>query len=73
MSDDDDELANAIYVALVNPDTTWWDDLTPDMQEGYRRAARVVRRMVLNEAIDHLTKHHGGGWFVSDILELRDG
>ena len=33
-------VANAIYVAMVQPDTIWWDDLTPEMQEPFLRAAR---------------------------------
>lgn len=42
--DDIDELANLIYCAVVLPDTIWWDDLTPEAQAGWRRAARAVLR-----------------------------
>lgn len=32
-------LANDLYVRVVRPELTWWDDLTPETQEGWRRAA----------------------------------
>lgn len=35
-------LANRLYVAVVQPDTIWWDDLTPDLKEGWLRAARAM-------------------------------
>lgn len=41
-----DRIANAIYVGLVNPDLTWWDDLDPEMQAAYRRAALHVVREI---------------------------
>lgn len=37
-----DQLANDLYVAVVQPDTIWWDDLTPEMQDAWRRAAKVA-------------------------------
>ena len=39
-----EELANDLYVTVVNPDLTWWDDLPPGMQEGWLRAAALVER-----------------------------
>lgn len=39
---DEDTLANALYVACVQPELTWWDDLPPDAQEAWRRAARTA-------------------------------
>ena len=39
---DIDDLANKMYVAAVQPDTLWWDDLPPEMQDGWRRAARAA-------------------------------
>ena len=38
------EWADLIYKAVVNPDLMWWDDLTPEMQEAYLRAADAVLR-----------------------------
>ena len=29
--------AEALYIAVVRPETIWWDDLTPEMQDGWRR------------------------------------
>lgn len=40
-----DYIANMLYVSVAQPDTIWWDDLTPDMQDAWRRAARVVLQM----------------------------
>lgn len=39
-----DALANAIYVAAVQPDTIWWDDLPPEAQDAWRAAARAALR-----------------------------
>ena len=40
-----DGIANALFVAVARPDWTdaQWDDLPPDHQEGWRRAAQRVR------------------------------
>lgn len=35
-------LADALYKAVVQPELTWWDDLTPEMQEDWLRAADVA-------------------------------
>lgn len=32
-----DARAEALYIAVVRPETIWWDDLTPEMQDGWRR------------------------------------
>ncbi len=37
-----DKVANELYVRVVQPDTIWWDDLTPEMKDAWRRAARWV-------------------------------
>ena len=78
---DDDALANAIYVGVVNPDLTWWDDLTPEMQDAYRAGARAVRQFLatpqapdtgLREALDRVQKFIDTGlqgWGSPDLLE----
>ena len=37
-----ERIANELYVRVVQPDTIWWDDLTPEMQAGWLRAASWV-------------------------------
>lgn len=41
-----ERVANAIYVAMVNPDLTWWDDLDPELREAYLRGARAAIRVL---------------------------
>ncbi len=40
---DRETLADRLYKAVVQPELTWWDDLTPEMQESWLRAADVAR------------------------------
>lgn len=45
---DREQIANEIYIRVAQPETIWWDDLTPEMQEAYLRAADfVLQREVL--------------------------
>lgn len=46
MGDTLDALAAAIYVAAVRPDTIWWDDLGPEMQDVWRSAAWAALRWI---------------------------
>ena len=40
------ELANALYVAVVEPELTWWDDLPPESQEAWLRGALRLLKFV---------------------------
>jgi hypothetical protein len=54
---DREQLANDLYCAVVIPDTIWWGDLTPDMQESWLRAADyVIERSGLMEALYRLSR-----------------
>ncbi|HVM30742.1 MAG TPA: hypothetical protein VM305_08270 [Candidatus Limnocylindrales bacterium] len=48
-----EEIANDLYIRVVQPDTIWWNDLTPEMQEGWLRAARYVQRVLAAAAQRH--------------------
>ena len=57
---DEELIANDLYVAVVQPETIWWDDLTPEMQEGWRRGARRVMADPerLGRALHEVYCHH---------------
>jgi len=38
-----DEAASRLYNAVVQPETIWYDDLTPEMQAGWRRGVAEAR------------------------------
>lgn len=44
MADDEEleQLASDLYIRVVQPDLTWFGDLTPEMREAWLRAARWV-------------------------------
>ena len=44
-----DGIANALYSAGVQPFTTYWADLPPELQAGWRRAAQRVRDTISAE------------------------
>jgi len=60
---DPDALANDIYVYVCRPETIWWDDLTPEMQDDWRRAARMVegrQSEAVRQALSELEEEVGG-------------
>ena len=45
---DRETLADRLYRAVVQPEMTWWDDLTPEMQGGWLRGADVAEAASLD-------------------------
>lgn len=45
-SDEHEQLANDLYCVVAQPETIWWDDLPPEMQKGWIRAADLVKQRV---------------------------
>jgi len=68
----EDALANDLYVAVVNPDLTWWDDLTPEMQDGWRRGARLLAARS-QPATEGLTRLRKAAQAVIDSCNYVDG
>jgi hypothetical protein len=62
MTDAQAALANQLYVLVVNPDLAWWDDLDPEMQAGWLRAAGYVSGLLAEAAAQERERLRAEGW-----------
>lgn len=69
-----EDWAVALYNAMAQPETIWWEDLTPEMQASYLRGAdmvlgRIDTSVVPNNRLIPAPVEHVHDWQPAGVLE----